>query len=314
MSVTLVDYNQVEVHHRLGTTLASLDVDVMRIGVVDSLGFHVLDSALTTPDLISGRLLMTIHAYIGFDRSLVAPTLRIRFHLLDDSSVNVDTVVHLFTYPYPSARVVVGAGEFAKFPDWSGFPQDVAVSGQTLYVHPGGPLGLYAFDLMSHQARRIFQYPGGDHIAADSTYVFCDVSHTRVLRFNTVIDAVDLEFPRPGTTTIEGMAAAGGILYVRCDNGFTKRYSYQGVLLDSLHLDIRGYFLAVYNGVLMTSDYPDALLRRYDLKSGAELSSVPTPARETEGIKVYLDTLYYCDFDKHIVGAIPMSDMLQAIN
>ena len=313
MTVKLVDYNLAEVQHRLGSTLASLEVDVVRIGVVDSIGFHVLDSAMTMPDLITGRLLLTIPLYVRFDRALVAPTLRIRFHLLDNSSVNVDTVVHLFSYPYPSARVVVQAGEFATFPDWSGVPRDVAVSGQTLYIHPGDPLGLYTYDLISHQARRVFQYPAGDHIAADSVYVFCDVSHSRILRFNTVTETVDLELPSPGTTTIEGMATAGGLLYVRCDNGFMKRYTYGGELVDSLHLGIRGYFLAVANGVLMTSDYPDALLlRRYDLQSGAELASVRSPARETEGINVYRDTLYYCDFDKRIVGAIPMPDLLQS--
>ena len=82
------------------------------------------------------------------------------------------------------------------------------------------------------------------------------------------------------------------------------------MLVDSVHFVMDGNFLALSRGSILTTDYAASRLRRYDLASLTFLPSVASPCRDIQGIKIWNDTLYYCDYSKDIIGAIPMSDLI----
>jgi hypothetical protein len=170
--------------------------------------------------------------------------------------------------------------------------------------------GLYSYDLDSHEIVSLLPYSAGDHIAAESVFVFCDINHDHVVRFNLTTNAVDLTFPAMSNDIIRGVEVYEGFLYVDRDFSHVKKYTLDGVLVDSADFWTNIY-LTIDSGIVYSVDvggYPNRILR-YDMQTGRTLPSVLSPARSSAGIKIYDGKLYYCDSDKRIIGAVPVADV-----
>jgi hypothetical protein len=310
INLNMVDYDVVHITQQLGLTLRSTTIARIAIGSKGNTGFQ---QYLSVPDTFSPNANAYIIHYdftVLMDRKQTVAPLTIRYIAADSSYIDVDTSVALYKYPYSNAQIVT---DRSILPDPLSPFQDISRIGSTLFFHPIGPFGLYSFDLNTKTVRDLYDYSSGDQIAADSNYVFCDVNSDGLIiaRYNTSTDAVDLKFPFFDNF---GMAVLNGYLFVVDGvNGYMKKYTRSGALTDSVAYSNQPYYLAIYDsvayGVLWTSPSTAFQITRFDLRTKQFLSNLYSPAFACEGITVFADSLYYCDYGKTIVGAVPISDL-----
>jgi hypothetical protein len=62
----------------------------------------------------------------------------------------------------------------------------------------------------------------------------------------------------------------------------------------------------VYSVEFSTTAAPDRI-SRFDMNSGSFLPYAVAPARSLDGLKVYEDQLYFCNYFKTAVGVLPLS-------
>jgi hypothetical protein len=315
--LTLTGYDTVLVTHELGTDLESPNVVKIALGTKDSAQFRQLLSEYSVFDPDHHVYLIHFSFVAGLEPAQIVSPLTVRYYLGDSSYTDVDTVVQLYRYPYASATLVLdGATVPVPLP---GYPapddfQDVSRIGTSLFFHPLGPYGTYSYDLLTHEFKYLLGYSGGDHIAAESTFVFCDVNHTRIERYNLTTNTVDLKFPEFVGSSIEGMATYRGRLYVKkLSDQLLKVYAFDGSLIDSIACYV-SYYLAIHDSVMYSVVYthPNSI-SRYDMRRNVRLSDIQSPSRNGEGMKFVNDTMYYCNYDKKMIGAVPVKD-LKVIN
>ncbi|MBI4535456.1 MAG: hypothetical protein HY708_04200 [Ignavibacteriae bacterium] len=311
--LTLTDYNLVRITHQLGLDLRSANVVRIGIGTKDSAGYRQLQSAATTYD--PGAQAYIIHYdYVAMmDSTRIAAPLTVRYYLSDSTYADADTVALLYKFPYTSAEVFVTQSIMPP----SAIFQDVARTDSFFYFHPLGPLGAYQYNLSTHQTRLLFDYDAGNHICAESTFVFFDIGNNYLYRYNLLIDNYDMRFPSFPGQTLYGLAVSRGILYALFSgpNYYIKTYSLEGTPIDSISYPRSGvYYMAVYDSIVYSVEYtqsnPPCRLSRFDLRTRAFLQSALAPARWTDGIKIHKGMLYFADYYKRFTGVVPISDLI----
>ena len=213
----------------------------------------------------------------------------------------------MYKYPYASAEIFVTN---AISPNTCCF-QDVDRIGNRLFFHPTASQGLFVYDLSTGQTTELLFYGGGDAIAADSPFVFCDIMHHGISRFNIVTNSVDLQFTLLSGSAIAGLETYQGFLFVLTLPSQLNKFSYDGVLLDSIPYPESTYFLTIHDSVCYSLRWQSAgdHLTRFDLRTQQSLPDLPAPAWGGEGIKIYENSLYYCDWFKRFLGVIPLDSI-----
>lgn len=303
--IAMIDFNRVSVTRREGFDLRSPNVAWVSVGTKDSNGFT---PSMTIPSTYSpGTQSYVVHFDFvsNVDESQINAPFTIRYYSADSTFVDVDTSVATFQYPYQGTQVVLQSA----FPD--GFYQDVDRIDSKLYYHPLGPMGLYEYDLNTHQITDLIDYSSGDHIAADSPFVFCDIGHNRVYRFNLAKNAIDLTFPPINPAwEIAGLATENGLLYelLYYSPMYIKVYTTDGIPVDSIPYEKYTYYISVHDSILYGQDANSQIVR-FDLRTRSFLPNLVAPSNEFEGIKIYGDQLYFCDDPRSSIGVIPLSDL-----
>lgn len=304
--LTLTDYDVLHVTHQAGLDLRSSNVASVGIGVKDSARYKEQLSVPSRYDQNARAFILHFDYSVVMDSSKIQAPLTIRYYAADSTYADVDTTVDLYRYPYASTDIVLTDALSAN-----GTFQDIARINQKFYFHPLGPEGLYEVDLTSMQKRLLVQYGGGDHIAADSIFVFRD-DHYRIYRYNLQKDSTDLVLAQFHNRIIKGLATFDHRLYVfLSESSYMYMYAYNGALLDSVAYS-GGYYLAVSTSIAYSVEFsfpPADRILRYDLKNQTSLSSVRAPASVLEGIKIYNGQFYFCNEIKGFVGVVPLADL-----
>jgi hypothetical protein len=284
----------------------------VELGTVADSGFVVATAFTPTVVFSDPQYQLTFSASARFkDTTSRSETIRIR--LVDEygSSVHCDTSVATYKYPYPSTEIVLTADNIPTVP----YFQDVVFLGDTLFFRPTADGGLHRLDPISSTVRQLFPYPGGDHLAADSGYVFID-GHSRIHRWNTATSTMTYNvvvYGNPSTDNVAGMDVLDGSLLVIGSSSaidrFRCRYDYRGALIDSIPFTTSGYYLAVRNAILhRISDRPIPKILRYSF-NGIPLASLYPPARQLMGIKFHGSHLYFCDSNRRSIGRVAIADL-----
>lgn len=315
LNFQLVNYNLVQVTQQSGNTFKSRNIAAIGVGTKDSSIYHELGFARSQYDQSSGSYLITFDITVHLDSTEIDAPMTVRYYFADSTFDDVDTSVALYKYPYTSSQVVVGDSVLRSVSPWIDQFQDVARLGNKLYLHPFAAQGLFEYDLTSHSIRSLLDYGAGDHLAADSVFVFCDVNHNSIRRYNILKDSVDLvfwPFPQSYSYGFSGMTTYNHKLYVSFYNvPALYTLTYGGTILDSLPPPNMGYYMTIYQDILYSVGPSDGQLSRFDLNAGTSLPPLKSPGLEMGGIKLYKDQLYYCDFFKGLVGVMPISDLRQ---
>ena len=316
----------VHIAHALGNELRNSAIVGVGVGVRTT-GYHEIQFYPAVYDASFLTFVIHFDFTVRVDSTLIQPTITLRYYKADSSHVDVDTTVSLFTFPYASASVVATS---SNIPGQRNHFLDADREGDLLYLlttRELGEQGLYVYDLVHGTADLLFNYGTGYHIAADSIYVFCEMSQNRIQRYNTITHTVDLEFPSfapSGYSNIWGLDTFEGLVYVLSRSQlwwhqfWIKKFTMGGVLLDSVSYDVWGYSMTIHDSIVYCLNvslsprdpripHP---IHRFDLRTMQFLSDVISPARSLLSIKIVDGWLYYCDEYKNVVGALPVSDLL----
>ncbi len=307
VDVQFVTFDRVRVTHKNGSDLKSSEIVEIALGKKDSSGFHELFSTGSYDP-------QSKIAYFHFDFSPILDStaietpLTIRYSLHDSSIIDYDFVVRQYQFPYKNTQVLITDSVMGGY----SYFQDIARIGNKFYFHELGAGGLREYDLTTQTTKTLLQYPGGDHIAADSIFVFCDIGHHSVARYNLLTKSIDLWLPPFPEGSLAGLDTYDKLLYVlvRVPTTSLKTYTYDGVQLDSIALPSPGYYMTISNNILYSvQGGPSDQLGRFDLQTRTVLPNLKAPARHNDGIKAYQGLLYFCNYEKKLVGYVALSDL-----
>ena len=315
INLTLKNYDLVHVTHAAGLDLRSPSVVRVEVGVKNDGVFVAAVSSVSTYDANAEAYVIHFDFTVQMDSSKITAPLTIRYITEDSASHDVDTTVALYKYPYPSAQVFADSTilENGRSPI-----QGLSLAGSTMFYHPLDE-GLFAIDLSSRvSSLRWNGYYNGSHIAADSSFVFCDVFHQTISRFDLTTNTALGSTPNLGTiSSISGMAVQFHTLYVLV-YGQTGTsicsYSLQGVHVDSIAYPSNdSYFMAMSDSVVYCKDETSIdgvyQISRFDLRTKSFLANLMPPAKEVEGIAISDGRFYYYDMSKNFIGVVPLVDL-----
>lgn len=313
IAVQLVDYDVVRITHQSGNDLKSSTVRQITIGSKTGAGFTQLAVFPSTYDSVARTYNIHFDFTVAMDSSKLVQPLTVRYHASD--STDIDTSVALYKYPYASVEIFMDSTLVAP-----GSYQDVALNDQSFFFHTWSLDGLHQYNLVTHQSSNPYGYYGGSHISANSDYVFCDINHHEVVRFNLNSATPDLmHFGNRTVFLIEGLAVSGQSLTMLIFNGsqYLLNFTLDGVLMDSIPFPNKTpYFMALHDSVLYCKDEDYALdahgnqIMRFSLRTRTLLSNARSPSRTIAGMEVVHDTLFFCDPWKKFVGVMPVANLL----
>lgn len=309
----LRDYNLLQISHVEGLDLQSSSVQAIGIGMKDSTGYQQLRYVPSVYDSTARAYGIHFDFVVRMPQRLTQVTTTIRYYIDHTSFVDVDTTLQLYAYPYALARV------FLENPAATlhTVVQDFSRVGDMLYFHPAGAAGLFEYDLTSGRVKMLFSYGSGDHIAADSSFVFCELGRV-IARFNIQHSAVDTQFIV--SHTITGLATYGGDLYVglrdvAAQTSYVKVMSRDGATRDSIpYPKTFGYYMAITDSILYSTEMrtpPADEISRFDLRTREFLPNVASPAQDCEGIDIFGQDLYYGDYQKEFIGVVPLGTLTE---
>jgi len=304
IDIVLTDFDKARITHQSGSSVRSKEFRKVGVGILDSAGYQELVVSDSTYDPVLDVFSFEFDFPLSLDIKEIETPIVVRYYHRESGFTDVDTIIFQYKYPYSRAEIFL---TYIPTP-LGGYFQDIDQIGNKFYFHPTGPEGLFEYDLSTKTTRSLVQYTSGDHIAADSIFVFCDVYHTSIRRYNLVTDTLDLILA--SMTEVFGLETYQGFLYALEGRSPTRlnKYTYGGTRVDSVLFPGTGYHLTINDGVLYTYTF-SAFLRRIDLTSMAELPTVAKPASNLEGIRILDGRLYFCDFDKRMVGSVPLQDL-----
>ncbi len=236
----------------------------------------------------------------------------IRFYFENGSFVEIEKNHLMLKYPYKSAKVLFNVNEIALSSDEYFGLQDIDFNGNIIYYHPLASYGLYEYNLNGGDEKLLYDYCGGDFIAHDSNFIFIDICHTSISRYNIETSVVDLEFDLSSLdyTDINGMESCDGILYVIfIDNGnnYIAKFDYDGNYLASISYSEYGYCLTIDSGIAYSQNSEN--LTRFNLETETFLPQLARPIYMGEGIRIHDSKLFFISYDKNIIGYIPLSEL-----
>lgn len=311
-------YDSLKITNKNDLILMTKSVEKIQIGKKTDALFEMLDE--TTP--VYTGFLKSYH--LKFMLSCVVPDtalyfpITIRFVLKDSSLVDFDSLALLYHYPYISTQI---------FMCWDELPenhyqrdiQDFDLKNDILYFHPYSSYGLYQYDLANKSTKELYDYGAGDFIVQDGDYVFMDVDHFRIYRYNLLTNESQkiLEFSGWHTDDIWGLEAYHDSLFVlrmRSADMYPilEIYDYNARLLDSItnyNSHYYSFYLTIHDNVLY-SGTGGPTLSRYDLKSRSYLDSRPKPSGDTEAIRFIDGFLYFTDYQRRYIGRTSMDEII----
>jgi len=301
-----VDYDVVQITHEAGQDLSSQHIYQIEIGRKQDTIFNQIAAFPSNYDTLAQTYIIHFKFTVALDSTSIRFPLTIRYMSNDNTNADVDTMVLLYKYPYISSEI---------FFDHSYPYQDIARNQTTLFLH-GWNEGLTEYDLTTQQINQYDFYRIGTHITACEDYVFCDVDHQKLVRFNIASKTTDMTFSSlQDVQVIEGIATQDSSVYVIArdlSSTYLKRFSFDGVMQDSMLYPGDPYFMAMADSIVYCKYYlgNGPQMSRFSLKTKSFLPNVLSPASRLAGIEIFRDTLYYCDVYKKFVGTVPVADLI----
>ena len=307
VTVEFTGIDQIRVTHKSGTDFSHAMVSAVGLGTRTP-EYQELALARGVYDPGTGLTHIVFDLSAQLDSRRTSTPITVRYYLTAGAYMDVEQDVSQLWTPYGQAAILMRPAS----PIPSGYhPQDIDRVGSTLFFHPAGALGTYAYDIPTAKTSRVALYPGGDCIAAESSFVFCDMA-SQIVRLNSTTGASEkvLAVCPPGSpdaSRVNGMDVYNGRLYV-LHMGWLKTMNLDLVVLDSIAYSRETIRMTIEDDILYSVQWesdPDEITR-FDLRTRQFLPNIPSPARELGGIRAYKGKFYYGDYQKGFVGALPI--------
>jgi len=153
-TLQMVDYDQIQLSATFSSTVDDSTLRYIYLGQRQQNGFIVWDSSKIAYRVDQNN---QIHPLFQLNHLLDAQwspnaEITVRYQFRDDVSTDIDRRIAIYKYPFESEEIYYTYQDlFRKSTDnWSNARvQDFALAGNTMYVHPFGPLGIAEIDLTS---------------------------------------------------------------------------------------------------------------------------------------------------------------------
>ena len=244
--------------------------------------------------------------YIIFD-------LEARFYLNDRDYRSTTLSIGLYKWVFPSSQLYFILGNFLK-PPYLGGIQGFELDKQHIYFHLLGPAGTYQYIIGEDFVEELISYPGGDWLALYQNYLYLDISHNRIYRYDLNTGNFDMNITISDDGYIEGMDFKDDTLYVlyRDYNGNTPSalLTYDANLnpITRENFESSGNSISFYGGYLYIWEFGDIL--RYHLQTKQLDIVYKNLDQNIESIQIAGNGFFYSDVDKNIICYVPLADFL----
>ncbi len=322
VTIEFADYDSMIIRNSENTTFPPSFISRIEMGQWDTGEYSVIES--TVPFYIqregNSRFSFALSHKITNDK-LKAYFFTLRFWQGEEDFVDVDTFALTYKFPYKTTEIFLETDQFFYPPDFAGWGpfrvQDFELVGNNLYFYSLGPTIVWKCDLTTRQVSFLYDFGGGDHVTGDSTYLFLDLMHHAIYRYDVKKDTMDMQFqlPAPYVDDIRGLGVSDGKLFAMFpgeaeDKSLLVIYDFQGNMLDQQQIPFVGYCLTVQDDILYSSDWVNRRVLRYDLTSQSNLPDLRFPSEEMEGIKIYGDKFYFADYNRQTISVASLAEMI----
>lgn len=311
ISITQFSYDSFSVEADADFSLPDKSIDMVYLGTRLDSGFEVKSIAKPRYTPSGAGYRVSFKLVVTPPGDMVRYPFTIRYQFPDNEIADLDTTFDMCHYPYLSGEV---------FMLWDSLPapfsphptvQDFDLSDPFFYYHPYGADGLYQRDMGTGETRSLLQYVGGDYIAADSQYVFADIEHTYIYRYNLAADSVDIQkkvIEDNDNDGIYGVELYQNHLFVLTGQRKLLEFDTDLNPVNTIIYNNFAFGLTIYNGIAYSSGNEG--ITRFVLADHTFLDPLPAPADQIDGIRIYHGYFYYTEVDRKFIGRVPLADFL----
>ncbi len=289
------------------------NIDKIEIGFLKDDNYFLIDSLIPNFVDFGQAFQMEFEFHIKINKSYSEYQFLISYYFKNGQSVDIESLIQLEYYPYSFLTKKL----YLKLDDvFQGdiFPQDLDFDKNNLYLHPTASWGVFQISLSTNTATELVNYPAGDFIAVDSSFIFYETG--AINRYNQITDSTDLIiiWDYKKYNNIAGIDAYKGNLYILLSNDDQidlVQYDYDGNYIQTIPYNKNIWFLSVYLNIAHSRERIDDkfYISRFDLNTKTFLESIPYPVLDPEGFKIFNNKFYYTEWDTREIYSINMYEI-----
>ncbi|NHZ85536.1 MAG: hypothetical protein GWP19_06615 [Planctomycetia bacterium] len=324
----IADYDSVVFKSNDDLLLLKKDVVEIILGTKDNYVFEPIQTIVPVFSEINNKYRLDFEIPAKVDEKTYLKFYMLRFVMTDDSFFEIDVPAYFYKYPYENAEIFLDSEEFESFTWWI---DDFDIVGNVMYYHPSGAVGLFKYNLGTKQSsNELHGYSGGEFIAANEDFVFCDELGILISKYNISIGSVESQLSLLSDSPeiipeienselyIGGLTIYGNYLYIilnRYNDGgsILAKYDFDFNLIEHDELGtsaINIFYSSAYGGVFFLIEWSTRKILRYDLTSKLFLESKPLPTIDIAGLDVHGGRLYYGSWIQQAIFSIPLNDLM----
>lgn len=312
INITQTDYKVFEISASINFIMDSEKISSVILGNKLSGTFLATDSSNAIYEQSGNNFRLKFQFNSIMDDSVLICQFTIRYNLTDNSFYDLDTFKLTYKYPYQSTEILMKLSKIT-LPSYNTV-QAFDIVDSVLYYHPFGPDGLFKYNFNTEQASLLFDYAAGDHLTAYTNFVYCDVDHNSVYRYNTDSNKVDKKVDVTdfsSNLSIAGMDVYNNKLYVLFDNATISVYDIDLQLERTFSISspgfLPGYYLTIKDNVAYFYNFNQ--LTKINLNTLEKLPSVKLPTSDCRAINIIGTKMYFTDYYKQIIGYFNLSEI-----
>ena len=239
--------------------------------------------------------------------------LEARFYLNDHDYRSTTLSIDLYKWIFPSSQLYFILGNFLKPPYFTGI-QGFEIDKQHIYFHLLGAIGTYQYNFGQNNVEELTLYSGGDWLALYQNYLYMDIFHNNIYRYDLNTGIFDLNITVSEDGNIEGMDFKNDTLYVlyRNYNGMNPflllTYDVNLNPITRENFESSGNSMTFYGNDLYIWGPRDIL--RYHLPTKKLDIVYKDLDNSIESIQIVGNGFFYSDVDKSIICYVPLEDFL----
>ena len=308
IKISQTDYQSFEIYSSEDFLLNSKKISSVILGYKNQGKFYEYDSLQSIYEQAGIYFRLKFNFFHIVSDTTLLFNFSIRYTFKDSSIYDVDTSLVTYKWPYKSTEIFLNWSEILISPEID--IQDFEILDSMIYFHPYGSAGMYQYEMKNHYTTLKIDYSGGDYLAVFQNYVFCDLDHHQIGRYNLTSQSLDLIkeiIPISQQDEINGMEVYNNKLYVSIENHNTITLDFNLQVMDSIPYINSSRWLAIKDSIYYSNNW--GAIVRYNLNIQSYISTRKLPTSNCEAISIIGNKMFFTDYNKKIIGYFSLSDL-----